>query len=115
MIAGSIRLALRCRRWNYPAFGALYFALMMFWHYPPDQRLFIPLSPFFAAGLWFEISNLWAMARKATARGKSQSGDRPVAYAFQAALSAFDYLIRTPAPAVAKAEDALELEVALQT
>ncbi len=84
-LVGSVRLARRGKMWQYPAFAAVYTALMVFWHFPPDERLFFILLPFFAAGLWTELSNLWMVARNAAVSGKP--GDRPVALAFQGAIA----------------------------
>lgn len=86
-LAGCVRLALRSRRWHYPGFGVAFLAMMMVWHYPPDQRLFSPLTPLLVAGLWTELYNLWTVARQTYARGRP--GDRPVAVVFGLILASF--------------------------
>ena len=62
-IAGSIRLAWQTRRWQYPAYALVFATLMLFWHCPPDLRLFAHLAPLLVLGLWFECRHIWRLAR----------------------------------------------------
>lgn len=86
-LAGAVRLTVRARRWHYSAFGLVFFVLMLFWHYPPDQRLFAPLAPLLVAGLWTECRHLWNLVARTLQR--PQPADRAVAAVFGAALCAF--------------------------
>lgn len=90
-LVGTVRLALRIRRWHYPAFAVVFCGLMIFWHYPPDQRLFVPLAPLFIAGLWTEFRYLWTLARCTLEAGKLSA--RMVAAAFLAGLCAFGLFV----------------------
>ncbi len=90
-IAGAVRLTLRARRWHYPAFGLVFFALMIFWHYPPDQRLFVPLSPLLVVGLWTEFRHLIDLT--ARTRKSAKAGDRIAAAGFAAVLGLFGVFV----------------------
>ncbi len=57
-IAGCVRLARRTQKLQYPLAAAGIAALMLVWHYTPDQRFVFPLYPLLAAGLWTEVENL---------------------------------------------------------
>lgn len=86
-IIGAVRITLRARRWHYSAFGLVFFLLMVFWHYPPDQRLFVPLAPVLVAGLWTEVRHLAGLVAKTLK--SPRPGDRVAATAFAAALAVF--------------------------
>jgi hypothetical protein len=57
-IAGCVRLARRTRKLQYPLAAAGIAALLLIWHFTPDQRFVFPLYPFLAAGLWTELANV---------------------------------------------------------
>ena len=85
-IAGVIRLTVRTRRRHYAAFGLVFTALMVFWHYPPDQRLFLPLAPLLVLGLWTECRHLMEVATRTLRAGRV--ADRVVAAGFLVVLFA---------------------------
>ena len=57
-IAGIVRLARRTGQLQYPLAALAYSAMLLVWHYQPDQRFVFPLYPLLLAGLWVEIENL---------------------------------------------------------
>jgi len=62
-IVGCVRLARRNRKLQYPLVGAGMTAILLVWHYPPDQRFVFPLYPLLLAGLWTELANVWKALR----------------------------------------------------
>ena len=60
-IVGAVRLARRTRQLQYPLAALGISALMLVWHYTPDQRFVFPLYPLLLAGLWTELENVWRM------------------------------------------------------
>jgi hypothetical protein len=60
-IVGAVRLARRTRQLQYPLAAVGISALMLVWHYTPDQRFVFPLYPLLLAGLWTELENVWRM------------------------------------------------------
>src|SRR3984885_10240682 len=85
-IAGCVRLTTRRREWQYPLAALGISALLLVWHYPPDQRFVFPLYPFFLMGIATEIYNLCGVLRLAWA--KPAFADRFVAAGFGAVLAA---------------------------
>jgi len=57
-IAGCVRLARRTKKLQYPAAAAGLTALLLIWHYTPEQRLVFPLYPLLLMGLWTELGNV---------------------------------------------------------
>jgi branched-subunit amino acid transport protein len=62
-IAGCVRLARRTQLLQYPLAALGMAALMLIWHYTPDQRFVFPLYPLLLIGLWTELENLCGMLR----------------------------------------------------
>lgn len=62
-IAGCVRLARRTRQLQYPIAAAGMTAVLLVWHYVPDQRFVFPLYPLLLAGLWTELVNVWQALR----------------------------------------------------
>lgn len=62
-ITGSVRLARRTRQTQFPLAAAAISALLLVWHYVPDQRFVFPLYPLLLAGLWTEVKNVWQLVR----------------------------------------------------
>ncbi len=60
-IAGCVRLARRTQQLQYPLAALGIAALMLVWHYTPDQRFVFPLYPLLLMGLWTELENLYRM------------------------------------------------------
>jgi hypothetical protein len=85
-IAGVVRLARRTKKLQYPLAAVGISALLMVWHYVPDQRFVFPLYPLLVAGLWTELTNVWQALRAAWK--KPAAGERVIAYAGAGALAA---------------------------
>ena len=90
-LAGTVRLMRRSSAIQYPAFACVFVTLMIFWHYPPDQRLFVPLAPLFIAGLCTELSHLWTLTK--STRNSAKLPDRAIAMVFAAMICTFAGLI----------------------
>jgi hypothetical protein len=84
-IAGCVRLTMRKREWQYPLAALGISALLLVWHYPPDQRFVFPLYPLLLMGLATEIRNLCRVLRLAWA--KPSFADRFAAAGFGALLA----------------------------
>jgi hypothetical protein len=86
-IAGSVRLAKRTRKLQYPLAALGFSAILLVWHYEPDQRFVFPLYPLLLAGLWTELANV-ARALRAAWR-KPAISERVAACVGSALLAAF--------------------------
>jgi len=86
-IVGSVRLARRSGRLQFPIAALGISALMLIWHFTPDQRFVFPLYPLLLAGLWTELANFWAALRAAWK--KPALGDRIMARAMAGVLAGF--------------------------
>jgi hypothetical protein len=64
-IAGCIRLTMRTRALQYPLAALGMAAILLVWHFPPDQRFVFPLYPLLLAGLATEVRNLCGALRSA--------------------------------------------------
>jgi len=62
-IVGCVRLASRRRELQYPMAALGMSAILLVWHFPPDQRFVFPLYPLLLMGLATEIENIWGMLR----------------------------------------------------
>jgi hypothetical protein len=62
-IAGCVRLAARRRELQYPLAALGMSALLLVWHFPPDQRFVFPLYPLLLMGLATELGNIWRILR----------------------------------------------------
>jgi hypothetical protein len=58
-IAGAWRLLKRNRQWQYGAAAAGIAALLVCHHFPPDERMALPLYPLVLMGFWTEAKNFW--------------------------------------------------------
>jgi hypothetical protein len=56
-LMGTYRLCRETKCWNYAAYAVAYCLLLIFWHYPPNERFTVPLLPLLIAGLWTEASH----------------------------------------------------------
>jgi hypothetical protein len=90
-IAGVVRLARRTGKLQYPLAAVGISALLLVWHYVPDQRFVFPMYPLLLAGLWTELANVWQALRAAWK--KPAAGERVVAYAGAGALAALALFI----------------------
>ena len=62
-IAGCVRLVRRRREWQYALAALGMSAILLVWHFPPDQRFVFPLYPLLLMGLATEMENLVKMLR----------------------------------------------------
>jgi len=86
-LAGVVRLARQSRRFHFPVTAGVYLAMLLVWHYPPDQRFVFPLYPLLLAGLWTELKNVVRVLQQAW--DKRQVADRGVAVLTGAVLATF--------------------------
>jgi hypothetical protein len=84
-IAGCVRLAARTRKLQYPLAALGMTAVLLVWHFPPDQRFVFPLYPLLLAGFATEIRNLCGALRAAWA--KRVLADRVVVAGFGTLLA----------------------------
>ncbi len=77
MILGIVRLG---RTSLYALFGLFSAAMMLIWHFPPNQRFVLPLAPLLLAGFWSEATHFAGLVQAAF-RHKDRS-QRVVAYGF---------------------------------
>ena len=57
-IAGCVRLTMRKRALQYPLAALGMSAILLVWHFPPDQRFVFPLYPLLLMGLATEVRNI---------------------------------------------------------
>ncbi len=62
-IAGCVRLAARRRELQYPLAALGMSAILLVWHFPPDQRFVFPLYPLLLMGLATEMANIFGVLR----------------------------------------------------
>jgi hypothetical protein len=86
-IAGAVRLARRTRQLHYPLAALGLSAILLIWHYEPDQRFVFPLYPLLLAGLWTELANVWQAL--VAAWKKPAIAERAAAFAGAGLLAAF--------------------------
>jgi hypothetical protein len=84
-IAGCVRLTMRKRVSQYPLAALSMAAILLVWHYPPDQRFVFPLYPLLLMGLATEVRNICGALRLAWA--KPAFADRFAAAGFSALLA----------------------------
>ena len=84
MILGCIRMVRHGFGRLYALFGGVSLAMLLVWHYQPNQRFVLPLAPLLFAGFCFEMVNMAEWFRKAIAhRSRAR---RLVAYSFAGCL-----------------------------
>ncbi len=84
-IAGCVRLTMRKRALQYPLAALGMSAILLVWHFPPDQRFVFPLYPLLLMGLATEIRNICGALRLAWT--KPAFADRFAVAGFGAALA----------------------------
>jgi hypothetical protein len=67
-IAGCVRLAVRRRELQYPVAALGMSAILLVWHFPPDQRFVFPLYPLLLMGLATEIGNIGRVLQRTWAK-----------------------------------------------
>ena len=84
MILGCVRMARRHGSLLYPLFGVVSLAMLLVWHFQPNQRFILPVAPLLLTGFCFEMGHLAGLLRGALRhRDRSQ---RVVAYGFAGVL-----------------------------
>ncbi len=86
MIAGTVRLVRRGAMIQYAAFAVVSTAMLLIWHFPPNERFVLPLLPLLAAGLLTELQHLAKMLRAAFSH--RDAGQRVMAGIFAAIAAA---------------------------
>ncbi len=84
-IAGCVRLTMRKRALQYPLAALGMSAILLVWHFPPDQRFVFPLYPLLLMGLATEVRNICGALRVAWA--KPRVADRIAVAGFGALLA----------------------------
>lgn len=84
MILGCIRMVRRGFGRFYAFFGGVSLAMLLIWHYQPNQRFVLPLAPLLLAGFCFEMVYLAEWFRKAAT--PQSSARRLAAYSFAGCL-----------------------------
>jgi hypothetical protein len=85
-IAGCVRLTVRKRALQYPLAALGMSAILLVWHFPPDQRFVFPLYPLLLMGFATEVRNVCGALRMAWK--KPAFADRFAVAGFSAALGA---------------------------
>lgn len=62
-IAGCVRLTTRKQLFQYPLAALSMSAILLVWHYPPDQRFVFPLYPLLLMGLATEVRHVCGVLR----------------------------------------------------
>jgi hypothetical protein len=70
-IAGTVRFARQRGMTPYHWFAAGYTAILLVWHFQPNERFLLPLYPLLLAGIATELEHLAQVIRKAWPRGIS--------------------------------------------
>jgi drug/metabolite transporter superfamily protein YnfA len=84
MIFGCVRMVRQGFGRLYAFFGGVSLAMLLIWHYQPNQRFILPLAPLFLAGFCFEMVYLAERFREAIAhRSRAR---RLAAYSFAGCL-----------------------------
>ena len=84
-IAGCVRLTMRKRALQYPVAALGMAAILLVWHFPPDQRFVFPLYPLLLMGSATEVRNICGALRMAWA--KRALADRVAVAGFGALLA----------------------------
>lgn len=77
-ISGIVRMARRGIGVDYAVFALVSSAMLVIWHFPPNERFILPLFPFIAAGLVSELDFLFTALRKGFRH--HDAGQRGAAY-----------------------------------
>jgi hypothetical protein len=77
-ISGIVRMARRGIAVDYALFALISSAMLVVWHFPPNERFILPLFPLIAAGLVTELDFLFTALRKGFRN--QDAGQRGAAY-----------------------------------
>jgi hypothetical protein len=91
VIVGGVRVLRRSGRLQYPAAAAGMTAVLLVYHYTPDERLCLPLFPLILMGFWTEAKRFWEAV--CAAWRKRSAADRVMAAGCGAALAAVGLLV----------------------
>ena len=86
MILGCIRMVRQGYAGLYTLFAGFSLAMLLVWHFEPNQRFILPLAPLLLAGFCFEMAHLARLFRGAF--GHRDRSQRVVAYGFAGFLTA---------------------------
>jgi hypothetical protein len=86
MAAAAVRLARRGIGLDYALFALISAGILVVWHFPPTERLLLPLFPFLLAGLISALEDLWRMLKPAL--GDSDCSQRAAGRVLAAAVAA---------------------------
>ena len=67
-VAGIVRLYRQGHMRAYILYAAFSSAILLIWHFPPNERFTLPLLPLCLAGLFVEMQNLYTMIRQVLAK-----------------------------------------------
>ncbi len=84
MILGCVRMSRKHGSLLYPLFGAISLAMLVVWHFQPNQRFILPVAPLLLTGFCFEMAHLAGLFR--TAFHHKDRSQRVVAYGFAGVL-----------------------------
>ena len=73
-IAGTVRLAKQRGVTPYHGFAAAYVAILLVWHYPPNERFMLPVFPVVLAGLGCELARLGPLGLANRVAGVAMAG-----------------------------------------
>ncbi len=90
-IAGAVRLTRRTTARIFPIYALLFAAQAVLWHYPPRDRLVLPLLPLAVVGLWTEMAHLGGKIRRSW--DGRRAADRVAAVVIGGALAAMAALM----------------------
>jgi len=82
MVLGCIRMVRQGYAVLYSLFAGISFAMLLVWHYQPNQRFVLPLAPLLLAGFCFEMAHLAQLFRGALTRGRRSQRAAARAFAF---------------------------------
>jgi drug/metabolite transporter superfamily protein YnfA len=85
MILGCVRMVQQGLGRLYALFGGVSVAMLLMWHYQPNQRFLLPLAPLLLAGFCFEMARMAEWLRKAITH--QSSARRLAAYSFAGCLA----------------------------
>lgn len=96
-IVGVVRLARTRGVTPYHGFAAAYTAILLVWHYPPNERFLLPLFPLLLAGVGRELAHLGSVIRSAWRQGALNRAVAAGMVAGAATLAAFGMVMNAGA------------------
>jgi len=96
-IVGVVRLARTHSVTPYHGFAAVYTAVLLVWHFPPNERFMLPLFPLLLAGLESELAHLGSVMRGAWRQGAANRTVAAGIIACAATLAGFGIVMNAAA------------------